>query len=97
MKWKVMFSNKALKQTEKFNSDILDPLRLLIENLINQSPSAGNNWPNYGKLHGQKNEDKYHCHIKKGKRTFVCCWEVINKQIKIIEVYYVGTHQNAPY
>lgn len=54
-------------------------------------------WPNYGKLHGKVTEDKRHCHFKKGKPTYVCCWEVIDDGVKIIEVYYAGTHEKAPY
>lgn len=70
-------------------------LGLLIKDLTIKGPTV--DWPNYGKLHGKKNEDKRHCHLKKGKPTFVCCWEVLDKNIRIIEVYYVGTHENAPY
>lgn len=49
-------------------------------------------WPNYGDLNGN-----YHCHLKKGKPTYVACWSVIDKKLKQIEIYYVGTHENAPY
>ncbi len=31
------------------------------------------------------------------RRTYVCCWEVIDKRMKITEIYYVGTHEKAPY
>ncbi|MDF2939381.1 MAG: hypothetical protein K0R66_23 [Gammaproteobacteria bacterium] len=71
-------------------------LQFLLEDLINEGPAAWA-WPNYGKLYGKRFEDKRHCHIKKGKPTYVCCWEVIDNEIRIIEVYYVGTHENAPY
>ena len=49
------------------------------------------------KLRDKKGTDKRHCHLQKGRPTYVCCWEVINKKRKIIEVYYVGTHEKAPY
>jgi hypothetical protein len=62
--------------------------------LINKGPAIS--WPNYGKLQGKKG-DKRHCHLQKGKPIYVCCWEVIDKKRKIIEVYYVGTHEKAPY
>lgn len=64
--------------------------------LINKGPIASD-WPNYGKLHGKKGNDKRHCHLQRGKPTYVCCWEVIDKKRKIIEVNYVGTHEKAPY
>ena len=33
---------------------------------------------------------------EKGKPTFVVVWEVKNEQIRLIEVTYAGTHENAP-
>ncbi len=50
-------------------------------------------WPNYGPL----GAGCFHCHLRKGKSTYVACWRVIDKQTKQIEVYYVGTHEGAPY
>ena len=70
-------------------------LRFLLIDLATKGPAVPN-WPNYGKLQGKKG-DKRHCHLQKGKPTYVCCWEVINKKQKVIEVYYVGTHEKAPY
>ena len=49
-------------------------------------------WPNYSKL----GRMTYHCHLKKGRPTYVACWTA-NKKNKIIEVYYAGTHEKAPY
>jgi hypothetical protein len=50
-------------------------------------------WPNYGKL----SQIRHHCHLKKGHPTYVAVWEVRDRQVQIIEVLYVGTHENAPY
>jgi hypothetical protein len=50
-------------------------------------------WPNYGKL----SQIRRHCHLKKGHPTYVAVWEVRDRQVQIIEVLYVGTHENAPY
>jgi mRNA-degrading endonuclease YafQ of YafQ-DinJ toxin-antitoxin module len=53
--------------------------------------------PNYRKLKNQgKGIDLRHCHLKKGRPTWVACWEVESENL-IIEVYYVGTHEKAPY
>ena len=52
-----------------------------------------NKWPNYGKLF----KNCYHCHLKKGKPTYVAVWRVVSKKEKIVEVVYVGTHEKAPY
>lgn len=49
-------------------------------------------------LQGVKsNRDLRHCHLIKGNPTYVCCWEVVEDEVKIIEVYYAGTHEKAPY
>lgn len=41
-------------------------------------------------------DDWGHCHLQKGNPTYVCCWKVF-EDTQTIEVYYVGTHENAPY
>lgn len=51
-----------------------------------------NNWPNFGKL----KDSIYYCHLEKGRPTYVVCWRVYKKE-KLIEVYYAGTHEKAPY
>lgn len=95
MAWTVKIKNKAAKQVSELDEKIELVLQVLIEDL-KISPAPGKHWPNYGKLHGKKNEDKRHCHLIKGNPTYVCCWEV-SKDEKQIEVYYVGTHEKAPY
>ena len=67
--------------------------RLLTHDLSLFGPCPGKQWPNFGKL----SDTKYHCHLVKGKPTYVACWEIINKSLRKIEVYYVGTHEIAPY
>ena len=54
-----------------------------------------NTWPNYGKIRGKR--DCHHCHLKKGKPTYVAVWKVTDKENKLVEVRYVGTHENADY
>jgi hypothetical protein len=46
---------------------------------------------------GTLSHDRHHCHLKKGKPTYVAVWEVKNREIRLIEVTYVGTHEKAPY
>jgi mRNA-degrading endonuclease RelE of RelBE toxin-antitoxin system len=96
MNWNVYFSRNAAKQAEKLNKKIMSILGLLIEDLRENGPFPGKQWPNYGKLQGQKTDIR-HCHLVKGKPTYVCCWEIVDKQKKIIEVSYVGSHEKAPY
>jgi hypothetical protein len=95
MNWTVTPTKTAENQAAKLSETVLLKLRYLFIDLINRGPTVSD-WPNYGKLKGKKN-DLRHCHLQKGKPTYVCCWKVKDKKRKIIEVYYVGTHEKAPY
>lgn len=96
MNWTVYFTEKAAKQTRKLSQKIMSALDLLVADLKSYGGAPGKGWPNYGILRGKKG-DLRHCHLIKGKPTYVCCWEVTDKHKRIIEVFYVGTHENAPY
>lgn len=96
MTWQVELTKKATKQAKMLNRRSIFALQLLVESLEHEGP-AQPGWPNYGKLRLGRNLDCRHYHLMKGNPTYVCCWEVIDSEQKIIEVYYVGTHENAPY
>lgn len=67
-------------------------LAFLIREIELSEPVKGN-WPNYSK-HGKM---RHHCHLKKGNPTYVAVWEVKDKEIRLVEVIYAGTHEKAPY
>ena len=90
--WTVTFSSKARKAVVKLPLPVQSALWLLVQDLQTKGPVAGN-WPNYGKL--GKNE--HHCHLKKGRPTYVTVWWEIKDEEQSIEVTYVGTHEKAPY
>ena len=98
MKWSVRFSKNASKAYEKLKQSgqkkpsLIDLIDLLALELRAQGPERVN-WPNYGKL----SKDTYHCHLKKGRPTYVACWKVFSRELRQIEVYYVGSHEGAPY
>jgi len=96
MPWKVGITNKAAKQIKKLPKSVKSALLLLMRDLESKGPAPGREWKNYSKLKGL-GSDKRHCHIIKGKPTYVCCWEIKDNQLKILEVYYAGTHEKAPY
>ena|SRR5579871_803062 len=96
VKWSIISTGSVDKQAQKLSENVLLQFRLLYVDLENKGPVA-TDWPNYSKLRGKKGIDRRHCHLKKGNPTYVCCWEVKDKRRKIIEVYYVGTHEKAPY
>ncbi len=90
--WQIRFTSKAQKQFKKLPQKVKDRAVLLLGEIKLEGSGRGN-WPNYSKL----GKGEFHCHLKKGKPTYVICWRVEDKQIKIVEVYYVGTHEKAPY
>ena len=98
-KFEVRVSRKTLKSLANVPETIFDIFELLRDELAVEGP-VQKEWPNYGMLRkqaGQKaTERRYHCHLKKGRPTYVACWSVMKKSI-IIDVYYVGTHEKAPY
>ena len=89
-KWKVELSGKAKRADKLLSKNAHKTFAILLMELEN-GPEAPN-WPNYGKL----GRMTYHCHLKKGRPTYVACWTA-DKKNKIIEVYYAGTHEKAPY
>lgn len=94
--WTVEITNKAKKQIQKLPVSIRLITKSLLSELEEKGPNV--NWAHYRKLtnFGQ-NRDLRHCHLKGGQPTYVACWEVIDKKIKLMEVFYVGTHEKAPY
>lgn len=96
MIWNVSITKKAVKQIKKLPKSVRAALLLLLRDLEENGPATSGAWKNYGKLKGMDG-DKRHCHLSKGKPTYVCCWDVKDKKLKILEVYYAGTHEKAPY
>ncbi len=89
--WTVDLVGKAKKAFKELPKGTAETLRLLLEDL-EKNGYQRHNWPNFSKL----KDTVYHCHLEKGRPTYVACWRVY-KKVKLIEVYYAGTHENAPY
>lgn len=98
MKWRVEFTNAAYKQRKILPKKFQPQLDFLAKELELLGPIR-KNWRSFGVLHKSKNTPilAFHCHIKRGRPTYVVCWRIVSKTKKIIEVYYVGTHEKAPY
>lgn len=94
--WNVRLTNKAVKQLRDAPSIVQEQFDLLAKEMETAGPLR-HNWRNFGRLKGKGNVLLYHCHIKSGRPTYVACWQVVDKNIQFIEVYYVGTHEKAPY
>ena len=93
-KWTVLFSGKARKQKTKLPTSIIASLALLESELKLVGPVVSH-WPHYGKIAGKKN--MHHCHLNKGKPCYVAVWKVIDDIVDVLEMRYVGTHENANY
>ncbi len=92
MVWTVQWRKRLEKQLAELPEVIQLQFRELVRDIQISGPVKGN-WKNYSKL----GPHQHHCHIKSGRPTYVVCWEVADKKIPIVEVYYVGTHEKAPY
>jgi hypothetical protein len=79
------------KQLPKLPGKVLDTLERLLADIELSGPVRGN-WSNYSKLA----DGRHHCHLKKGKPTYVAVWRE-DKGTVTVEVIYVGTHEKAPY
>ena len=93
MKWNITIHSRVEKKLKSLPERVGLLTQLLVNDLRIFGFCPGRQWPNFGKLVG----NKYHCHLIKGRPTYVACWELLDKSQHKIEVYYVGTHENAPY
>jgi len=84
----VSYKKKIEKAVEKMPKSIQKVFRDLIIDLVAKGPVLSE-WPNFSKL----SENEYHCHLN---YHWVACWKCEKKSI-IIEVYYAGSRENAPY
>lgn len=88
VKYTVTIQKKALKDIKKAPSRIQRKFEILIEDLETSGPVQAH-WPNYSML----GKVTYHCHLD---FHWVACWRHEKESI-IIEVYYAGSRENAPY
>ena len=92
MTWTVTEKRSLNKHIRKVPENVQNILISLKKDMEINGPIRGD-WPNFSAL----SDCRYHCHLKKGHPTYVAIWEVKNKEIRLIEVTYAGTHEKAPY
>lgn len=92
--WTVDIVGQAKKADKNLSLDAAKAFVVLLKELKSLGPYRSD-WHNYTKMNGR--DDDFHCHLKKGRPTYVVCWAIRNKNQKLIEVYYAGTHEKAPY
>jgi len=86
--YEIRITKKVQKNLHKLPKNIRQRFIALAEQLRERGPVA-HDWPNYGKL----GDGKYHCHLA---YSYSACW-THEKETITIEVYYVGSRENAPY
>lgn len=87
-----MLHRDVAKTVPTLSQRVQDSLQLLLDELERKGPVRGN-WPNYSKL----SRTRHHCHLQKGRPTYVAVWEVRDRKQHLVEVTYVGTHARASY
>ena len=92
MAWSVTIARRLQKQISRLPQVVRNVLVLLIRDIERYGPVRGD-WPNYGSLPG----GRHHCHLKRGRPTYVAVWQILDNRVKLAEITYVGTHEKAPY
>ena len=92
MPWTVTMSKRVAKKVKKLPVSVQAAIEVLIGEIKLNGPNR-TNWSHFGGL----KKDAYHCHVKSGRPTYVVCWYVNDRKLRLVEVYYAGTHENAPY
>lgn len=86
--YKVTITNKALKSLKRMPQKQQELFYLLQRDIKNLGPVQPD-WPNYSKL----GKISHHCHLSK---SWVAVWRCEKNSIEV-EVYYVGSREDAPY
>ncbi len=97
--WEVAISGRAQRESSRLPKEVQMALSFLVKEMELCGPKLSRSWKNFGPLKKDPGipDNAYHCHLKKGRPTYVACWFIVNKMERQIEVFYVGTHENAPY
>ncbi|HAJ78357.1 MAG TPA: hypothetical protein DCO75_01180 [Fibrobacteres bacterium] len=89
MAYIVTIKNRVCKNIEKLPVPVQEKFKTLLKVLMQSGTNGAVAWQNFSKL----SENEYHCHLT---YHYVACWRHEKKTI-IIEVYYVGSREDAPY
>jgi len=89
MSWNVQIKKKTAKSLKKLPHSIREAIEALAADIRASGPIRGD-WPNYSRL----SDGSHHCHLS---YRYVAVWMVVDDTVKIVEVIYVGSRENAPY
>ena len=88
MKYEVRVKKKVERALRKLATNLQKLLFLLVADLQADGPIQ-KTWRNFSPL----GQGRYHCHLN---YRYVACWTCHKNEI-VIEVYYVGSREKAPY
>jgi mRNA-degrading endonuclease RelE of RelBE toxin-antitoxin system len=88
MKYDVRVKKKVARGLNEMPANIQKLFFLLIADLQADGP-VQRSWQNFSPL----GMNRYYCHLN---YRYVACWTCRNNEI-VIEVYYVGSREKAPY
>lgn len=89
MAYKVQIKKRILKRLPRLPKEVQRRFDLLSGVLRTKGPTGPHEWQNYSKL----GENEYHCHLN---YRYCACWRAEKRSI-VVEVYYVGSREDAPY
>lgn len=81
-------AKRVEKQAQKLRHLEKKKLVQLVEDLREFGP-VQHRWKNYSKIE----KFEHHCHLS---YNWIACWRETEKEL-VLEVYYVGSRENAPY
>ena len=88
MAWIVVYKRKQERDMRKLPVAVQVLFQALVKDLEATGPEQ-TSWRNFSKL----GDNKFHCHLN---YSYVACWRNNNGNL-MIEVYYVGSREKAPY
>ena len=88
MAYEVRIRKKVARGLNRLPKRVQQLLFLLVADLQADGPIR-KDWPNFSSL----GPDRFHCHLT---YHYVACWMCQKGEI-VIEVYYVGSREKAPY
>ena len=88
MAYEVRIKKKVARGLTKLPANVQKLFFLLLADLQSDGP-VQKTWGNFSAL----GRDRYHCHLN---YRYVACWTCRGNDI-VIEVYYVGSREKAPY
>jgi mRNA-degrading endonuclease RelE of RelBE toxin-antitoxin system len=89
MPYDIRIKKSVVKNLRRLPENIMERFENLVQVLRESGPTGPHIFQNYSKL----SENEYHCHLT---HHYVACWRHERKTI-IIEVYYAGSREDAPY